>query len=460
MSVRIVVLTCSLLLAACLESKSEKKSSGHSSAASDDASATMKGDPGPPGEDGQDGEKGAAGTNGKDGKNGADGPAGKGCTATKVADGFQINCGDGAPMVLKDGKSCKSEEVSDGVVIRCGSDAPIYIVGGPRSKNLPSCFDQPNPDAVTKHAPIGAHIPSSYVCAEEAFLDQQFLASFRAAAYETIGIYQSGFGRIMQARPDAPIARARMGYLAIWAFAERYRLSSVPSNLFDLAGACYQHFSEAGKLAPQNMLFKGFDADCTSLLAAVLPDTQAEQKQSLQSLGMFKSGAAVQGLPEFNLFTIAYPMLMLPANSAQFQQGLEMLFQNLEVCSNGPIDRNNPDYTAYMNSNPVFTGTKRYCGNTERAPHNYEGFFLTMGDALVKAGKVQAAIVAYKNAKLIPASYASWPYKAILERNLANAQAFVEPFQAPVDPFVKPAYPTIMFNTEYSCMGCHQAPPL
>ncbi len=457
MSVRIAIFTSAILLVGCLESKSEKKSSSPAAASGD---LVAKGDPGKPGEPGLDGKKGDAGPTGSSGKNGTDGTAGKGCAATKVADGFQITCGDGAPFVLKDGKGCRSEEVSDGVILRCGNDAPIYISGGPTTNNLPSCFDDPGDFVVPKKPMIGAHQPSSYVCSEEAFLDQQFLASFRAGAFDSIGVYTAGFGRIMQARPDAPIARARMGYLSIWQFAERYRLQTVPSNIFDLAGSCFQHFSEASRLAPQNMLFKGFDADCTSLLGAVMPDNPPEQKQALQGLGMFKSGAAIQGLPEFNLFTIAYPMLAQAPDSLQFNQGLEMLFQNLEACSGAPIDRNNPDFSSFIATNPSFAGTKRYCGNTASAPHNFEGFFLAMGDALVKAGKVPAAIVAYKNAKLLPTSYAAWPYKGILERNLANAAAFVQPFQAPVDPFNAPAYPTIMFNTQYSCMGCHQAPPL
>jgi len=57
---------------------------------------------------------------------------------------------------------------------------------------------------------------------------------------------------------------------------------------------------------------------------------------------------------------------------------------------------------------------KRVCWNSWIAPHNFEGFFLNLGDMLVKAGDWQTAQKIYANAKL-PKEYATWKYQAVLE---------------------------------------------
>jgi hypothetical protein len=52
-------------------------------------------------------------------------------------------------------------------------------------------------------------------------------------------------------------------------------------------------------------------------------------------------------------------------------------------------------------------GKKRACWNSWIAPHNFEGFFLNMGDMLVKVGDWRTAQKIYANAKLSP-DYANW----------------------------------------------------
>ncbi len=70
---------------------------------------------------------------------------------------------------------------------------------------------------------------------------------------------------------------------------------------------------------------------------------------------------------------------------------------------------------------------------------------------LVKSGDWKTAIKIYKNAK-IEKSYASWPYKNVLESRIKNAKNNVQNFQRP---YIEPNK-TILFNSGYGCVACHQ----
>lgn len=112
--------------------------------------------------------------------------------------------------------------------------------------------------------------------------------------------------------------------------------------------------------------------------------------EKLTRQGYFMLKDAIEAWPEFNLFTAGYVMSRLPADSPQLREGLEWEWQNLDICIGEKLDRANPDYTRYM-SMETREGPKRACWNSWIAPHNLEGFFLNMGDMLVKAGDWQTA---------------------------------------------------------------------
>jgi hypothetical protein len=122
------------------------------------------------------------------------------------------------------------------------------------------------------------------------------------------------------------------------------------------------------------------------------------------------------------------------------------------MCVGGKVDRADPDYGRYM-ALETREGPRRVCWNSWIAPHNFEGFFLNLGDMLVKAGDAAAAVKIYRNARHSP-DYATWPYRHVLEDRMANAERYVETFRLP-DP--APGAPTIMVRSRFACMACHQA---
>ena len=76
-----------------------------------------------------------------------------------------------------------------------------------------------------------------------------------------------------------------------------------------------------------------------------------------------------------------------------------------------------------------------------------------MGDMLVKKGDVATAIKIYDNAKLAK-NYAAWPYRQLLENRIKQAKENVSHFQQNL---ISTPDRTILFNSGYGCMVCHQA---
>ena len=66
------------------------------------------------------------------------------------------------------------------------------------------------------------------------------------------------------------------------------------------------------------------------------------------------------------------------------------MWLNLEACAGEALMRDDWDYGPVM-AQATTEGELRTCWNTPLVPHNFEGFFLAMGDVLTKAGDVENA---------------------------------------------------------------------
>lgn len=143
-------------------------------------------------------------------------------------------------------------------------------------------------------------------------------------------------------------------------------------------------------------------------------------------------------------------MSTLAADSKNFKEALDWQWKTLDVCAGQKVNRKNPSFAPYM-SRQTTTGPMQACWNTWIAPHNFEGFFMNMGDMLVKRGDWQTAILIYQNARLSK-TYHQWPYRKMLEKRILYAKRNVRDFNQ--------NYPgtdrAVMFNSGFGCMACHQ----
>jgi predicted negative regulator of RcsB-dependent stress response len=274
--------------------------------------------------------------------------------------------------------------------------------------------------------------------------DELFWETFHGGEYEEIQPALDALTAAYLETPTDAVTVAHIAWLHNWRMVERSRLESVPATITDDTMLARRYFQEAVQLNPADARTQGFLAGHTVIEGTL------HQDEKLTRQGYFMLLDAIKAWPEFNLFTAGFVMSRLPADSPRFQEGLAWQWRTLDECIEGKIDRANPDYAQYM-ALEAKEGEKRACWNSWIAPHNFEGFFLNMGDMLVKSGDWQTAQKIYANAKLAN-EYPTWPYQTVLDERIAQAEANVALFNAPPDT----ADVRMMINSEFACMACHQ----
>jgi hypothetical protein len=123
---------------------------------------------------------------------------------------------------------------------------------------------------------------------------------------------------------------------------------------------------------------------------------------------------SVYQFPEFNNFNRWAAHNADPKDSDSYKRGLDSLWQALDACIGGSMDRTNPDIRLYLHLQ-TSVGRKSTCwSQNTMAPHSFEGLILNLGNGLVKAGQVDVARIMYANAQYAD-NYAAWPYRQVLE---------------------------------------------
>ena len=132
-----------------------------------------------------------------------------------------------------------------------------------------------------------------------------------------------------------------------------------------------------------------------------------------------------------------------------------MQWKTVDACSRTSIDRTNPTAQAVFHAQSIERDPlrQRACWNSWIAPHNVEGFFLNMGDMLVKSGEWRTGVKVYELARGEP-SYSRWPFRDVLEARVTNAEQNVVAFRRPESN--EHSGPRIMLGSRFACMACHQ----
>ena len=249
---------------------------------------------------------------------------------------------------------------------------------------------------------------------------------------------------------DATIA-AHLGFAHIWRLSERNRLAKIPPEITDDAVLARKYFEEAARLNRDDPRLTGFYG------VSMMAEGRIHKDEKLTTRGYFTARDGVRQWPEFNNFTLGYVLSNEPRDSKLFREALDLQWEAMELCYGEKIDHANPGIARYSGLVDKETDPhrRRACWNSAIAPHNVEGFYLNMGDLLVKSGDWQTAVKIYENAKRAP-EYPSWPFRAVLDGRIAAAQANVELFRKTY-PLAEPiTAATVMFNSPFSCMACHQ----
>lgn len=249
------------------------------------------------------------------------------------------------------------------------------------------------------------------------------------------------------ATPTDATSAAHVGFLHIWKVSERRRVAPAPATITDDIVLARRYFEEAVELNPGDARYLGFLAGTT------LAEGNINQDERLTRRGYYMLLDSIKAWPEFNLFTAGYVMSAQPAGSARFAQALQWQWQNLDVCAGEKVDRHTASYAKYMRLE-THEGKKRVCWNSVIAPHNFEGFFLNLGDMLVKSGDVETARKVYANARL-SATFSQWSYREVLEERIREAPQNVAAFNEPTGANDRGDRQTMVAST-FACMACHQ----
>jgi hypothetical protein len=269
---------------------------------------------------------------------------------------------------------------------------------------------------------------------------ERFWAALHGGRYDQLDELLEAHLQVALDEPADPVTISHVGWLHAWAVGESARAPKAASIVSHVPLA-RRYFEEAVALVPDEPRYLGFLASFTMAEGSVLANERVTRQ------GFYQMKDAVAAWPEFNLFTSGYVMSAGPVDGPRFKEGLEQQWQTLEVCFGGRV----------LPSKAVFAretkeGHQRACWNSWIAPHNWEGFFLNFGDMLVRAGDLPNARAMYEATRLSD-TYAQWPYREVLERRLAGLDGLKSAFASAER---GEAERTTMFNSAFSCMGCHQ----
>ena len=277
--------------------------------------------------------------------------------------------------------------------------------------------------------------------------DSLFWRTLHAGDYE--GIPRALFtlqAAFLQNPADAQTA-AHVGFLHAWRIAERSRMAQNSPLITDDAILARRYFDQSESHAPSyDARIHGFDAVFRMIEGDIHRDPE------LWADGLRHGREAITAWPEFNWFTIGYVLSAKPDTSAYFREALEMQWKTVDACGRTKVDRANPTAeialgALRMESDPL---RKRACTNTWIAPHNMEGFFLNMGDMLVKSGNWRTAQKVYLLARGAQGveGYSTWPFQDVLDARVRDAEQNVPAFRRDNG--------LLMFGSKFSCSACHQ----
>ncbi|HEX6243776.1 MAG TPA: hypothetical protein VFZ61_22835 [Polyangiales bacterium] len=264
--------------------------------------------------------------------------------------------------------------------------------------------------------------------------------AFKNNAYADYANLAKGIDAAAKSYPDDATIARYAAVLRLWRLTESSRDPKL--GLLDLAPVLLEaqsRFETARRLAPSDGRLVGWSG------ALTLRSGQALGLAPQIEMGKQELEASIATYPGFNLFVQGAALSALPRTDPDHAKAADKMYESLKTCGYD-LDPDNPVLPAM----PVGAGKGGVCEATAYAPHNLEGLFLNLGDAVLKRGQPEIAKVLYKNAMTGPA-YASWPYRDLLEKRITDAEANAATYtdSDPNNDF------KMSIEAGYFCVSCH-----
>jgi hypothetical protein len=287
---------------------------------------------------------------------------------------------------------------------------------------------------------------------------ERFWAIFHGNDYDAIPDVQAQLAEALRHDPNQATLYALLGATHFWHIGEFTRDPQPnPRVLQQDMPLAVRLFQKALDLDYDGGHLIGYVHD--DHLPGYLGITTVHAGQQSNDPGLIAKGDqildyAVYQFPEFNNFNRWAAHNTDPKDSESYTKALDSLWQALDSCIGGSLDRIYPDAGPYL-ALQTSVGRKKACWSAGNiAPHSFEGFMLNLGNGLVKAGQVEVAKVIYANAKYAD-NYATWPYRGVLEAVAAADLDARAALYADADPANDP--PLGVPNR--GCAYCHATVP-
>jgi len=284
--------------------------------------------------------------------------------------------------------------------------------------------------------------PSEATAAGTSLLARALLAG----DYNSLPAVIEELTRLSIGRPRDGRLHLTLGMAHLWALSERERSTATKASITDHAILARHYLLSARTLLPEDARIEGWSGAAQLATAALLEDERGKRE------GFFELEHAIGRFPEFNGFSASYSLSRMEAADPRYDAAvIRPLFDVFERCwgAGATWSERRSRLRAALGSPADAMAPKRVCFNSQRAPHNVEGFFLHFGDALAKAGRAEEAKEAWGLAQVAD-SYASWTHREALEERIATAQAKSRSFAAAKHG------EGMMIGSRRACAACHQ----
>lgn len=299
-----------------------------------------------------------------------------------------------------------------------GMDEPV-VDAGPDGSSLPV------PDANTVDGTRPAGVTLCYTATAEAHpAVGQFRTALRTNDRASRAQVITALDAAATALPGEELVHLYLGLAHLWRLAEPLPgEDGLIAQLGDATGA-RDHLRTAYQLCPTDHRVAAWLGPVLVQFGRRLNDT-AQIDEGLMILDQ-----GIAAYPSFVLFSKLLVFADSPRTSPEFANAYEAVTMNLQMCAMTPND-------------PACTNAT--------VPHNREGGFLYMADAMTKALQRDAAKAAYEAAQAEP-DYPTWSYKATLTDRLQQLDSRISLYSnanASDDP-------AAAWGAANQCMLCHQ----
>lgn len=249
---------------------------------------------------------------------------------------------------------------------------------------------------------------------------------------------------------DDEILNSLIGGAHIWRFSLRERLGKTAAEMKSDLIAGHKYSADNVRLFPHNRTStaRSMVAHVDWQLAVIEGNEPLADQSHLQML------ANSQSWPEFAGFVQGWAIAALMEPSDQYYRTAALGYEfMLNQCAGFrlPAEIKFTKFTHSLYSlksvfNPV-------CYNNTIAPHSIEGTLLSIGDAWLKQGNIERALLWYHNAATSP-TYPTWKYKEQLQDRIERPEFYRDKFVADSGK-LDVEEPAMSYQSVYSCGLCH-----